>query len=78
MPNKAYDLVMGGTNDSNIRFSDLRYVLESHGFYCRVRGDHYIYSRPDVLEIVNIQPIRKMAKTYQVRQVRRIFNKYNI
>ena len=56
MPNNAYDDIMSGNKDNNIRFSDLRYVLDSHGFGCRIKGDHYIYFRNDILEIINIQP----------------------
>lgn len=78
MPNHAYDDVMSGTKDQNLRFSDLCYVLESHGFLRRIKGDHYIYCRKDIPEIVNIQPIGKMAKPYQVRQIRKLFFTYNI
>ncbi len=78
MPNNAYDDIMSGNKDNNIRFSDLRYVLDSHGFGCRIKGDHYIYFRNDILEIINIQPDGKMAKPYQIRQVRRLFENYHI
>ena len=78
MPNNAYDDVMSGTRDNNIKFLYLRYVMESRGFFCRIKGDHYIYYRSDIPDIVNIQPNGKMAKPYQVRQIRRLFVTYNI
>lgn len=78
MPNKAYDNIMSGKRDNNIKFSDLCYVLNKANFCCRIKGDHYIYSRNDIPEIVNIQPNGNMAKSYQVKQVRLLFKEYNI
>lgn len=40
------------------------------GFSERIRGDHHIYARADVNEIIDLQPRRGKAKPYQVRQVR--------
>lgn len=77
MPNKAYDDIMKG-KDKNIRFSDLCYILNKEGFSCRIKGDHYVFSREDIPEIINIQPKGNKAKPYQVKQVRLIFEKYNI
>ena len=78
MANHVYDDIMNGNKDTNICFSDLRYVLESNGFKLRIRGDHYIYYRADIAELVNIQPNGKMAKPYQVKQIRRLFNLYGL
>ena len=39
--------------------------LEGPGFSCRVRGDHHIFTRDDVEEILNLQPKSGMAKVYQ-------------
>ena len=55
MPNNAYDDVMSGTRDNNIKFLDLRYVMESRGFFCRIKGDHYIYYRSDIPDIVPVK-----------------------
>lgn len=78
MANKAYEAVMSGKCDNNIKFSDLRKVLENAGFQCRIKGDHFIYTRSDIADIVNIQPIGNKAKAYQVKQVRILFQTYNI
>lgn len=76
--NKAYNDIMSGQKDSNIRFSDLQKVLENAGFSCRIRGDHFIYKRQDIPDRVNIQPQGNKAKPYQVKQIRNIFLKYDI
>jgi len=44
----------------------------------RVRGDHHIFTRNGVAEIINLQPKDKKAKPYQVRQVRGILVKYRL
>ena len=68
--------VMRGTSDANLAFDDLCYVLRHLGFTERVKGDHHIFSHPDIEEIVNVQPRDGKAKPYQVKQVRNIILKY--
>jgi len=75
---KVYDKVMSGNSDNNIRFTDLRTLLESLDFGCRIKGDHFIYYRSDMLEIINIQPNGNKAKGCEVKQIRLLFKKYNI
>ena len=70
--------LMSGTQDKNFRFSDLQLILDRTGFSHRIRGDHHIYTRADVAEIVNIQPNGNQAKPYQCRQVRQIILKYHL
>ena len=70
--------VLSGTKDKNLLFSDLQTILERIGFQCRIRGDHFIYTRDDVEEIINIQPIGGKAKPYQVKQIRDIILKYQL
>jgi len=66
-------------SDKDIRFSDLRKLLLSLGFSERIKGDHYIFTRPDILEIVNLQPLKDgKAKAYQVKQVRKLILKYKL
>lgn len=50
MSQKAYIDIMCGHKDSNIRFSDVQKVLEERNFFCRIRGDHFIYKRHDIPE----------------------------
>ena len=70
--------VLSGTQDRSISFADLQLVLERLGFQCRVRGDHFIYTREGVEEIINIQPVGSKAKPYQVKQVRQIILYYQL
>ena len=70
--------ILSGTRDKNLLFSDLRTVLERLGFQCRIKGDHFIYTKDGIEEIVNIQPMGNMAKPYQVKQVREIILKYRL
>ena len=70
--------ILRGTSDQNISFSDLTYVLEALGFAVRIKGDHFIYTKQDVVEIVNLQPVGSQAKAYQVKQVRALILKYKL
>lgn len=44
----------------------------------RVKGNHHILTKEGVAEIINLQPIGRMAKPYQVKQVRGILTKYRL
>lgn len=70
--------VLRGTSDANIPFSALCQLLEGLGFASRIRGDHHIFSRDDIAEILNLQPLGAKAKAYQVRQVRNVILKYGL
>jgi len=65
-------------SDSNIRFDDLRLLLQRLGFNERVRGSHHIFSREGVSEILNLQSNGSLAKPYQVRQVRNVIVRYKL
>lgn len=70
--------ILCGTQDSNVAFSDLQKVLTILGFVVRIKGDHFIYTRDDIDEIINIQPKGNKAKPYQVKQVRNLILKYQL
>ncbi|MFL6210987.1 MAG: type II toxin-antitoxin system HicA family toxin [Pyrinomonadaceae bacterium] len=70
--------ILRGASDANIPFDGLCGLLRSLGFAERVRGSHHIYSKADVEEIVNLQPVGARAKAYQVKQVRGIILKYKL
>ena len=70
--------ILSGTQDSGIMFSDLQALLNRIGFQCRSRGDHFIYTKDGVEEIMNLQPNGSKAKAYQVKQVRQIILKYHL
>jgi len=67
---KTLDHVLRGNADANIRFGDLRALLSHLGFAERIRGNHYIFTRDGVAEILNLPPRGGKAKAYQVKQVR--------
>mgnify|MGYP004456304855 FL=1 len=75
---KLFYSIMSGTQDRNIKFSDLQKILEVLGFQCRIKGDHFIYWLDGIDEIINIQPDGNKAKPYQVKQVRNIILKYGL
>ena len=75
---KTLDRVLGGRSDANIRFRDLRALLLALDFVERIRGDHHIFSRADIPEILNLQPLGSQAKAYQVRQVRQVILRYQL
>ena len=70
--------VLCGTSDTNIRFADIQQLLEFLGFCERIKGDHHIYTKTGVAEIINIQPIGNKAKAYQIKQIRNIILKYRL
>jgi predicted RNA binding protein YcfA (HicA-like mRNA interferase family) len=70
--------VLLGASDANIDFADFRKLLVSLGFDERIKGSHHIFARPEIEEIINIQPKGNKAKPYQVRQVRNIILKYRL
>ena len=77
MDKKILEKILSGLSDKNIRFQDLRKLLIRLGFSERIRGDHHIFYKQGVEEIINLQPLRDgKAKAYQVKQVRTIILKY--
>ncbi len=75
---KLLNIILKGTSDTNIPFSELCSLLRRLGFVERVRGDHHIFTKDNVPEIINIQPKGSKAKVYQVRQIRDIILKYKL
>lgn len=75
---KLFMQIMSGTNDKNVSFGDLQKALTLLGFTVRIKGDHFIYFRDGIDEIINIQPNGSKAKPYQVKQVRNIILKYRM
>ncbi len=59
-------------------FTGFRNLLKVLGFDERIRGDHYIFNKTDIEEILNLQPIGSKAKQYQVKQVRNTILKYKL
>ncbi len=76
---KILQAVLSGRQDQNVRFTDLCKLVLALGFDERIRGDHHIYTRDDIAEIINLQPRRDgKAKPYQVKQARAIITAYKL
>ena len=75
---KLLRAIMSGTQDKNMLFSDLQTVLDRLGFQCSIKGDHFIYTKDGIEEIINIQPVGSKAKPYQVKQVRTVILGYQL
>ena len=73
---KLRERILSGAADSNIEFRELYRLLIRLGFEERVRGDHHIFVKENLAEIINLQPNGSKAKPYQVKQVRSIVTKY--
>jgi len=76
--NRLYTNILSGRNDQSIRFTELTHLLLAMGFNERIKGDHHIFYRHDIEEILNLQPKGSQAKAYQVRQVRNLILKYKL
>jgi len=48
------------------------------GFVERIQGDHHIFTKEGIEEILNLQPKGSMAKPYQVKQVRNVILRYRM
>jgi hypothetical protein len=75
---KTLARVLRGTADENVRFDELCELLKRLGFAERIRGDHHIFTRDGVEEILNLQPKGSMAKAYQVKQVREVVVRHRL
>ena len=71
--------VLSGASDANINFDDLCRLVRDLGFRERTKGSHHIFSKSGVFEIINLQPGGSSeAKSYQVRQVRKLIVNYKL
>jgi hypothetical protein len=76
---KVLRRVLDGKSDHNIGFDDLRGLLLRLGFDERINGDHHVFGKDGIREIIDLQPQSDgKAKGYQVRQVRDILQKYGL
>ena len=70
--------ILSGVSDANVAFHDLREVLCRLGFEERIHGDHHIFTKEGIVEIINLQPKGAKAKPYQVKQVRGLLVRYKL
>jgi predicted RNA binding protein YcfA (HicA-like mRNA interferase family) len=66
-------------NTANVRFNDAQRLVEALDFELdRTRGSHHIYRHPTLQEKINLQPVGRQAKPYQLRQVLAIVERYDL
>ena len=67
------------SSPKNIRFKELVALTEAFGFRLnRIAGSHHIFSHEDIPEIVNLQDADGKAKPYQIRQLLKLVERYNL
>lgn len=76
-PRKVLAKVLAGSK--NIRFAEAVALAEGFGFtLLRTSGSHHIFSHPGIAELVNLQNTDGMAKPYQIKQMLRLIERYNL
>ena len=75
---KLFEHIMMRRSDANVPFESLCALLKRLGFSERIKGDHHIFFKDDVEEILNLQPKGGKGKPYQVKQVRDLILKYHL
>jgi hypothetical protein len=70
--------LLSGNSDKNFEFDELVSLLKRLNFKIRIKGSHHIFTKEGVDEIINLQPLNKYAKPYQVKQVRDLLIKYKL
>jgi predicted RNA binding protein YcfA (HicA-like mRNA interferase family) len=64
---------------TNVAFADLCNLAEGLGFELRrVSGSHHVFSHPDIPQLINLQSVRGQAKPYQIRQLMRLVERYDL
>jgi hypothetical protein len=75
---KLLQRILLGKSDASVSFEDLCNLLIYLGFVERIRGGHHIFVKEGVMDLINLQRDKKMAKAYQVRQVRSVIVQYGL
>ena len=76
-PKKTLESVKRG--QGVVAFGDLQRLLGKLGFQLhRTSGSHHIYLHSKVTRPLNIQPMGKDAKPYQVRQLRDMIEEFEL
>ena len=76
-PKKILDRAL--SNPGGLRFSEARRLAEAFGFqHTRTSGSHFIFTHPGIPELINLQDVRGQAKAYQVRQLLKLVERYNL
>lgn len=64
---------------ANVDFADLRHLAEAVGFELRrVSGSHHVFAHPELQQLINLQSVHGQAKPYQIRQLMRLIERYDL
>jgi predicted RNA binding protein YcfA (HicA-like mRNA interferase family) len=64
---------------ANVAFGELCALAETPGFELRrVSGSHHVFAHPDIPQLINLQSVRGQAKPYQIRQLVRLVERYDL
>jgi hypothetical protein len=64
---------------TNVRFEELCKIAELFGFELKGgKGSHRIFVKQGIKELLNFQDVKGKAKPYQVRQLIKVVEKYNL
>jgi predicted RNA binding protein YcfA (HicA-like mRNA interferase family) len=67
------------SGSKNIRFAEAVACAEAFGFrLSRIHGSHHIYIHSNVPELLNLQNVNGQAKPYQIKQLLRLIERYNL
>ena len=75
---KLLSKILLGGYDADIPFAQLWQLLQSLGFNEQINNGHYIFTKKNVEEILNLQHKEGKAKPYQVKQIRAVILKYEL
>lgn len=75
---RLLEKILRGTSDATIDFDEMCRLLLQLGFTQRIRGSHHLFTKPGIVEKINLQRDDGKAKPYQVRQVRNVIIQYQL
>lgn len=77
--NRKKLLLKALSGTKNLRFEEAVTLAEAFGFrLSRISGSHHIFAHASIVELVNLQNVSGKAKPYQVRQLLRLVERYNL
>ena len=66
-------------NQKNVKFNDAVSCAEAFGFRLdRINGSHHIFVHDEIPELVNLQNVKGKAKSYKIKQLLQLVEKYNL
>ena len=67
------------SGSKNVSFSEIKSCTQAFGFILdRINGSHHIFIHPDIPELINLQNVNGKAKPYQIKQLLKIIEKYDL